>query len=146
MAAGALQQMVTADEDAPLTQLASAQVSLANAQSKEAIYSLTTLSEQYGPSIALLNSTAAARIISGDHSGAMSNLSDALSLSGELAAPSPSLPDTYINMLSCLASTDAVKAQALLGKFSTEYPTHPYVKQMAMLDGAFDRVGAKFAV
>jgi hypothetical protein len=105
----------------------------------------SVLPEQYGPSMILLNSLAAARILGQDQSGAMSNLNDAMSLASEHSKTPPALPDTYINLLACLSSSDPTKAEAMLAKFSAEFPQHPYVQQMNVLNGAFNRVAAQFA-
>ena len=58
-----------ADEDAVLTQLASVQVALATGSStaKDAIHTLQTLSEQYGPSPLLLNLFAASYMTSSQY-------------------------------------------------------------------------------
>ncbi|GMI19562.1 hypothetical protein TeGR_g3241 [Tetraparma gracilis] len=146
LARQSLALMVRADEDAPLTQLAAAQVATAGgaASARDAVYALTTLSEQYGPSVPLLNALAAAKITAGDHQGALSSLSAALAASAELPSPPPSLPDTYANLLAVLARTDQGKAAGVLEKFRGEFPDHPYVRRIGVLEGAFDRVKGQF--
>jgi len=85
-----------ADEDAVLTQLCSVHVNLAtgSAGAADALHTLTSLTEQYGPSSFLLNLTACGLMQQGDYAGAESKLLECLR-----DHPECPIPDTLVNLL-----------------------------------------------
>jgi coatomer subunit epsilon len=86
LAERSLNLMLQADEDATLSQLASAWVAAraGGTRMEEGVYALSTLGEQYGPSIMILNSLAAIRVGMGELDKAEGNLMDAMGMVEEL--------------------------------------------------------------
>lgn len=128
-----------ADEDSILTQLASVYVSLATGSSlaNDAVHTINQLSEQYGPSVLLLNLHACALMSAGNYSEAESRLEQARIELGATDA------DTICNLI--LAYQYQSKATAeLVQQLKTHYPDHFLSKGLDMVEGAFEREAIKY--
>jgi len=137
-----LMLMKQADEDSTLAQLCKAYLSIAHGSSRadDAIYALSHLSEQYGPSPMLLNCMAVANIVAKRYDAAEINLNDALQ-------EEPGNADALVNLLVCSHHTGK-KAQIgnILQKLQVNHPDHPFVLGLGRVEGAFDREAVKYSV
>jgi len=137
-----LRLMQQADEDAALTQLASAWVNLAQGGAKlqEAAYIFDELIDKFGSTVTLLNGVAAAHIQMDKFDEAEKYLMDAIS-------KGQNDPDTLINLICCYQhmgkSSDLVNRY--VSQLKTVAPSHPFVAQLSTVEAAFDRVSASFA-
>lgn len=135
-----------ADEESILTQLGSVYTAVANGRShaQDAIHVLSSLSEQYGPSIMLLNCTAVAYMVNEQYDAAEGALSQALA---ELSDSQTDV-DVLINLLVCSQhqgkSPDVM--EPYLAQLKAGYPTHPFVEGLMRVEAAFDRETVKYAV
>ena len=96
LAKQSLELLKQADEDSILAQLGSAQLAISTGKScaDDAVHMLMGLSEQYRPSLVLLNYLAVANMVGGKYEAAESNLKEAIDeFSGENDA------DTLVNMV-----------------------------------------------
>lgn len=138
----AKQQLATlkrADEEAVLTQLAGVQIALASGSSmaSDAVHTLNQLSEQYGPSIFLLNLMACACLQAGNYAGAEQRLMQARQ---EFSAADA---DTLANLI--VAYQYQKKATApLVAELRSNYPNHFLVGGLSTVEGAFEREAIKY--
>lgn len=132
-----------ADEDAVLTQLSSVYVDVANGRSTapDAVHTLGSLTEQYGPSLVLLNCMAVAQMTAGNFEGAEAVLSEASQEVGDDA-------DTLINTVVCYQhmGKDMASIEPLLVKLRSGHPSHPFVQGLVRVEGAFEREALKYKV
>ena len=146
-----------ADEDSVLVQLTSVYICLAQGASKadDATHTLLTLTEQYGPSLMLLNYTAVANMVGGRYDIAEMNLKEAIS-----NYDGSSDTDTLVNMIVCAqylgksgntttttSNDDDGKGGEVEGyvkTLKTICATHPYVQGLVQVEGAFDREANKY--
>jgi len=144
LANDALGLLKQADEDSILAQLAGAYIAIAGGRSSagDAVHVLAGLSEQYGPSLTLLNVTAAANMVGGRYEAAEGNLSAAVEeFGGENDA------DTLVNLVVCsqhLGKGKGVDAARYLEKLKTGCADHPFVQGLVQVEGAFERESAKY--
>ena len=130
-----------ADEDSVLTQLGSVYIALATGTSaaKDAIHTLNQLSEQYGPSIYLLNLMACALMQQGMYADAESRLEQARQEFGASDA------DTLCNLI--VASQYQHKpVDGLVQQLKTLFPGHFLSKGLELVEGAFERESIKYRV
>lgn len=143
LAKDALNLLKQADEDSVLAQLTGAYLSIARGSSgsDDAVHVLAGLSEQYGPSLMLLNCTAAANMVGGKYEAAEGNLRAAISEFGGGGDP-----DTLVNMVVC--SQHLGKKGAEIDKYLSVLRgcgvDHPFVKGLAQVEGAFEREANKY--
>jgi coatomer protein complex subunit epsilon len=147
--------MQAADEEATLTQLATAWCCIAQGGSKseEALYILAALSEQYGPSVQLLNMSAVAKMNKGSYEEAERDLVEAVAqdsenveLNGGGGEGSMSSADTLINSMCCYQNLGRVKeVDRCMSRLKEGYPQHSYVKNLSAVEAAFDRVASVYA-
>lgn len=131
-----------ADEDAVLTALGSVHVALATGRSASdaAIHTLSQLSEQYGPSVLLMNLMAAAYMVSGKMEQAETVLTDCRrDFSNQLCA------DTMINLIVC-TQHQGKEVMPLVMELKEAFPTHPYCQGLDRVVGAFERESIKYKV
>mmetsp|Transcript_40507 Transcript_40507/g.126708 ORF Transcript_40507/g.126708 Transcript_40507/m.126708 type:complete len:297 (-) Transcript_40507:31-921(-) len=138
-----LRIMQQADEDASLTQLAAAWIGTyeGGAKVSEAAYTLEELMDKFGRSILLLNATAAAKMRGGLTEEAETLLTEALD-------KGPNHEDTLINMICASYQTGKPRdaTQRYITTLRATAPEHPFVKRLATLEAAFDRVSAQLTV
>lgn len=129
------------DEDSILSQLSTVHVALATGSSmaKDAVHTLNQLSEQYGPSIFLLNLMACAYLQSGQYAQAESRLEQARQELGATDA------DTLVNLIVAYQYQKKPTAQ-LVQALKASYPNHFLSKGLEMVEGAFDRESLKYRV
>jgi coatomer protein complex subunit epsilon len=130
-----------ADEEAILTQLAGVHVALATGSSlsKDAIHTLTQLSEQYGPSIFLLNLSACAFLQQGNYSMAEQKLDQARQEYNASDA------DTLVNLIVAYQYQEKSTA-ALVQELKSKFPSHFLAQGLEMVEGAFEREAIKYKV
>mmetsp|Transcript_48209 Transcript_48209/g.89371 ORF Transcript_48209/g.89371 Transcript_48209/m.89371 type:complete len:302 (-) Transcript_48209:1270-2175(-) len=132
-----------ADEDAVLTQLSSVYVDVANGRSTapDSVHTLGSLTEQYGPSLMLLNCMAVAQMTAGNFKAAEAVLTEASQEGGNDA-------DTLINTVVCYQhmGKDAASMEPLLAKLRSGHPSHPFVQGLVRVEGAFEREALKYKV
>jgi coatomer protein complex subunit epsilon len=136
-----LQLLKRTDEDSILTQLGGVYVALATGSSvaQDAVHTLSQMSEQYGPSVFLLNLTACAFLQQGNYAAAEQKLMQAQQEFGATDA------DTLVNLI--VASQYQQKpTAALVQSLKSQYPTHFLAKGLEMVEGAFDRESMKYKV
>ncbi|KAL3936053.1 MAG: hypothetical protein SGBAC_008550 [Bacillariaceae sp.] len=134
-----LSALKRADEEAVLTQLAGVQIALATGSSMatEAIHTLNQMSEQYGPSIFLLNLMACACLQAGNYPGAEQRLMQARQ---EFSANDA---DTLANLIVAYQYQQKPTAP-LVEELKSNYPNHFLAKGLATVEGAFEREAIKY--
>ena len=139
----ALNLLKQADEDSILAQLTSAYLAIATGRSRadDAVHMLMGLSEQYGPSLMLLNCLAVANLVGGKYEAAESNLREAIDeFGGENDA------DTLVNMVVC--SQHLGRKGADIDKYLTALKmsgvSHPFVEGLVQVEGEFEREATKY--
>lgn len=146
LAKDSLNLLKQADEDSILAQLGSAYVAIAQGRSRsgDAAHILSGLSEQYGPSVMLLNCLAVANMVGGKYEAAEASLREALSeeFGGEKDA------DALVNMIVCgqhlgRGEKDLEKYVNLL---KAGHAGHPFVQGLVQVEGAFERESNKYQV
>ena len=135
--------MKQADEDSVLVQLTSAYLAMAqgSSRSEDAVHILASLSEQYGPSLMLLNCMAVANIVGGKYEAAEGNLKEAISdFGGE------NDPDTLVNMVVCsqYLGKKGGEVEKYLNALKVGYVSHPFVQGLVQVEGAFEREASKY--
>lgn len=140
LAKAQLDLLTQADEDAILTQLGSVyyKLALGKTGADDALHSLSMLSEQYGPSVMLLNITAVAHLTQSNFTEAEQCLTEAKS-EGSCDA------DTYVNLIACYAQQGKDTA-SLVAEFLQAYPSHPFSESLQRVEGAFEREAVKYRV
>lgn len=135
--------MQQADEDATLTQLSSAWVHLTSGGAKlqEAAFIYEELIDKFGRTLPLLNGLAVANMHMHKFEEAEKTLDEALQLG-------PNDPDTLINLISCYQhlSKPSNLINRMINQLKLAAPNNPMVKQLATVEGAFDRVSATYAM
>lgn len=137
-----LNTMKQADEESVLTQLCAAHIHIYTGKSEasDAIYTITSLTEQYGASIMSLNLTAVAHMAAGQYAEAESSLNEAL-VEGDDA-------DTLINLIVCYQQQG--KGMNVIGpvleKVKSNYPSHAFTQGLARVESAFERETLKYKV
>jgi coatomer protein complex subunit epsilon len=136
-----LQMLRQADEDSILCHLGAVYIALATGSSaaQDALHSLQQLSEQYGPSILLLNLTACAHLQAGQYAQAESKLEQARQELGATDA------DTLVNLIVACQYQQKPTA-ALVQSLKASHPTHFLSKGLEMVEGAFERESLKYQV
>lgn len=144
LAEESLNLLKQADEDSILAQLGSAQLAIAHGRSRsdDAAHILGGLSEQYGPSIMLLNSLAVANMVSGKYEAAEGNLREALS--EEHGGGNDA--DTLVNMVVCAQhmGKQGEETQKYLTMLKSGHGGHPFVQGLVQVEGAFERESHKY--
>lgn len=132
-----------ADEEAILTQLCSVQVNLATGSTAadDAIHTLNSLQEQYGPSVLLLNLAATALMQQGEFGAAEAKLQEALTDHSAQYM----IPDTLINLICCCAQQKKSTADYLV-QMQQLFPLHPFCAGLERVTAAFDREAVKYQV
>ena len=143
LANDALNLLKQADEDSVLAQLGSAQLAIAHGRSRsdDAVHILSGLSEQYGPSVMLLNSLAVANMVSGKYEAAEGNLREALADEGGAKDA-----DTLVNSVVCAQylGKKSEEVEQYLGMLRAGHAAHPFVQGLLQVEGAFERESAKY--
>jgi len=143
LAENQLRLLKQADEDSILTQLCSAYLSIATGRSAihDATHVLSMLSEQYGPSVALLNLSAVAQMTAENYEAAEGILEEA-------AKEEDNTADTLINTIVCALNMGKGLGSiaSTIGTLKNKYPYHPFVEGLDRVDSAFDRESIKYAV
>jgi len=138
-----LELLRKSDEDAVLTQLSSVYLDIANGRSTapDAVHTLGSLTEQYGPSLALLNCVAVAQMTAGNFEAAEAVLTEA-------AQEGSNDADTLINTVVCYQhlAKEMSAIQPLLVKLKSGHPSHPFVQGLVRVEGAFEREALKYKV
>lgn len=144
LAEAQLSLLKQADEDAILTQLGSVYYNIAKGKSgaSEALHVLSMLSEQYGPSIMLLNTTAVAHLVVGNYSAAEGVLLEAKE---EMTATGVKDADTLINLIVC-TSQMGKDSSAYVEEMKKMHQNHVFVEGLERVENAFERESLKYAV
>eukprot|EP00956_Cyclotella_meneghiniana_P019342 scaffold33090_cov38-Cyclotella_meneghiniana.AAC.7 len=136
-----------ADEDSVLAQLGCAHLSVAYGRSKaeDAVHILSGLSEQYGPSVLLLNSLAVANMVGGKYELAEGNLNEALQQSSGGGANAEDA-DTLVNLVVCMQhmGKSSNEIGKYLGMLREGHGGHPFVQGLVQVEGAFERESHKY--
>lgn len=142
LAKSTLKKMKQVDEEAILTQLCSVYVHVVTGKSEadDAVHIVSSLSEQYGNSIMLLNLMAAACMAAEKYAEAETALLEA-SAEGEDV-------DTLINLVVCYQQQgkDMSTIGNILNRIRTNYPDHTFVQGLNRVEGAFEREAVKYKV
>lgn len=132
--------MSASDDDATLTKLATAWVSLAEGGEKaqEAVYEFQELGEKYNTSLMLTNGMALANLHMGKYEEAERLLQEALSQSA-------SHVDTLANMVVCMQHLrkPAEQVARYINQLRAVAPSHPWLLKYSDLEASFDRCAAQ---
>lgn len=132
-----------ADEDSILAQLTSAYIAIATGRSKsdDAVHLLSGLSEQYGPSLMLLNCTATANMVGAKYEEAEGNLKAAVAEFG-----GGDDADTLVNLVVCSQhlGRKGGEVEKYLTALRAGCRDHPFVQGLAQVEGAFEREAGKY--
>jgi hypothetical protein len=110
----------------------------------DAIHTLLGLTEQYGPSLLLLNCTAVANIVGNKYDIAEMALKEAISnYEGSTDV------DTLVNSIVCAQYLDkgggnGGEVGEYIKTLKSISATHPYVQGLVQVEGAFDREANKY--
>jgi coatomer subunit epsilon len=131
-----------ADEDSVLTQLGGVYIAMATGSSvaKDAVHTLNQLSEQYGPSIFLLNLMACALMQQGLYEQAESRLEQARQ---EFGATQDA--DTLVNLMVSY-QYQGKPTTDLVNQIVSLHPSHFLSKGLETVEGAFEREAMKYRV
>lgn len=144
LANDALNLLKQADEDSILAQLTSAYLAIANGSSRsdDAAHILGGLSEQYGPSLMLLNCTAVANIVGGKYESAENNLKEAMD--AEFGGQGDA--DTLVNMVAVSQHLGRKPSEIenYLMALKATCADHPFVVGLMQVEGAFEREANKY--
>lgn len=147
LAEQSLDLLKQADEDSVLAQLGCAHLSVAYGRSKaeDAVHILSGLSEQYGPSVLLLNSLAVANMVGGKYELAEGNLNEALQQSSSGGANAEDA-DTLVNLVVCMQhmGKSSNEIGKYLGMLREGHGGHPFVQGLVQVEGAFERESHKY--
>mmetsp|Transcript_39780 Transcript_39780/g.64513 ORF Transcript_39780/g.64513 Transcript_39780/m.64513 type:complete len:296 (+) Transcript_39780:40-927(+) len=138
-----LKIMQQTEDDATLTQLATAYVSMAQGGAKvqEAFQILQDLSEKYSSTAMLLTGMAVCHLLQGKYEDAEKLLLDA-------AGKSSTSFEAIINLIA--VAQHLKKPQELINRYITQLktsaPTHPWTTQVISLESSFDRFASKYAI
>jgi len=137
LAAKTVKTMQQADEDATLAQLALAwtHVAVGGSKLQEAAYIFDELADKFEATVLLRNGSAVANVHLGNYDEAEKLLLDALT-------KGQNDPDTLINLVCCYQHM--AKPEDLINRYINQLkavaPRHPFVEQLATVEGAFARV------
>jgi len=137
-----LNAMRSTDEESVLTQLCAVHVNIVTGRSEalDAVHTLTSLTEQYGACVTLLNLTAVALMVAGRYDEAENTLAEAASEGEDV--------DTLINLIVCYQHQG--KGMNVIGpvleRVKGTYPNHSFVQGLARVEGAFERESVKYKV
>jgi len=133
---GLMQQQ---DDDATLTKLAGAWVSMAEGGDKcqDALYEFQELGEKYNMSLVLLNGQALAQLHMGKYDEAERLLQEAL---GKAASDVDSLANTVVTM-HYLRKPQEVTSR-YINQLRAVAPSHPWIAKYSELESSFDRCAA----
>lgn len=144
LANDALNLLKQADEDSILAQLTGAYLAIANGSSRadDAAHVLAGLSEQYGPSLMLLNCMAVANIVAGKYEAAETTLKEAMD--SEFGGQSDA--DTLVNMVAVSQhlGRKAGDIDKYLMALKATCADHPFVQGLVQVEGAFEREANKY--
>ena len=142
-------ELLKRDEESVLAELCSVYVRLYQgaSQAGEAEHTLNSLSEQYGPSVFLLNLLATALAIQGDYAAAETKLREALNDFSEIQPQH----ETQINLISALQQQNkGAEAAAMVEEvLSTTRPSATslhFAEGFQRVTAAFDREAIKYKV
>ena len=133
-----------ADEDSILAQLTSAYVGISGGRSgaEDAVHLLGGLSEQYGPSLMLLNVVASANIVGARYDAAEANLREAVDEFGGAEDA-----DTLVNLVVVMQHLGRKRGdmEKYISVLKSRCSDHPYVRGLIQVEGALEREGGKYA-
>jgi len=136
---GLMQQQ---DDDATLTKLANAYVSMAEGPDKaqDALYEFQELGEKYNMSLMLTNGMVLANL----H---MSKYEDAERLLQESLSKSATDVDTLANIIVCMQHLrkPVDVTTRYMNQLRSVAPTHPYITKYTELEASFDRCAAQYS-
>ena len=133
-----------ADEDSILAQLTSSYLAIAKGRNSadDAVHILGGLSEQYGPSLMLLNCMAVANMVGQKYEAAENNLKEAMAeFGGENDA------DTLVNLVVCsqhMGKGSGEDVEKYLSVLRATCGSHPFVQGLVQVEGAFERESHKY--
>lgn len=144
-----LSLMKKENEESVLGELASVYLQLyqGSSQAGDAEHTLNALTEQYGPSVFLLNLLAAALAVQGDYAAAETKLTEALKDFGEIQPQH----ETYTNLIAVLHQQNkkaeaAAMVETLLGSTLPNATSLAFKEGLQRVTAAFDREAIKYKV
>lgn len=141
MASKELKYMQGIDEDATMTQLASAWVNLAKGGEKiqEGYYVFEELTQKYGGTPLLLNGQAVACVLQGKIDDAESELQNA-----EEKKSDDAITLINLNVVAGLSGKPLATSQRYISTLQDSNPDHPFVKNIAEKEDEFDSFASQY--
>jgi tetratricopeptide (TPR) repeat protein len=152
LALGSLMKMKQMDEEAVLAQLCHCHIAIyqGSSQALDAVHIVTSLTEQYGNCVMLLNMAAVACMASGQYAEAEVHLMDAMAEDKDDAnvdVDSNVDVDTLINLIVCFQHQGKVKEIGqVIDRIKRSHPNHTFVQGLLRVEGAFERESVKYKV